>query len=140
MTDLRKHLPILARYEGIWESDDRSNDYEPAGNKTDESRSRLVCRFPEDGPYPFQQDQPLLLSRRPHGSARLPRRRCRERGLKGMAADAPQRGDPRGASTVGSASLCVPSFRSTPSRVIRDPLPNAFRTRNHSPVDEDSIQ
>ena len=53
MIDLRKHLPILARHEGIWDGWYRY--YDPAGNKIDEHRSRLVCRFPDDGPYPYHQ-------------------------------------------------------------------------------------
>lgn len=53
MTDLHKHMPILARHEGIWDGWYRY--YDPNGDKTDEHRSRLVCRFPTDGPYPYHQ-------------------------------------------------------------------------------------
>jgi len=53
MTDLRRHLPLLARHEGIWDGWYRY--YDPAGDKTDEHRSRLVCRFTDDGPHPYQQ-------------------------------------------------------------------------------------
>ena len=51
--DLRKRLPILARHEGIWDGWYRY--YDPDGNKFDEHRSRLVCRFPETGPHPYHQ-------------------------------------------------------------------------------------
>jgi hypothetical protein len=52
-TDLRAVMPLLARHEGVWEGTYRT--YDAAGNKIDEHASRLVCRFPESGPYPYHQ-------------------------------------------------------------------------------------
>lgn len=51
--DLRKTLPLLARHEGVWEGWYRY--YNLAGDKIDEHRSRLVCRFPDAGPVPYHQ-------------------------------------------------------------------------------------
>ena len=42
--DIRQRLPLLARHEGVWDGWYRYFDVE--GNKLDEHRSRLVCRFP----------------------------------------------------------------------------------------------
>jgi hypothetical protein len=53
MSDIRKDMPLLARGEGIWDGFYRYYDGE--GNKIDEHRSRLVCRFPKSGPYPYHQ-------------------------------------------------------------------------------------
>lgn len=53
MTDVRLAMPVLARHEGIWEGWYRYFDAQ--GNKVDEHRSRLICRFPKDGPYPYHQ-------------------------------------------------------------------------------------
>jgi len=48
--DLKKLMPLLARHEGVWEGHYRYFDVN--GAKTDEHRSRLLCRFPESGrPY-----------------------------------------------------------------------------------------
>jgi hypothetical protein len=54
MSKLTEALPLLARHEGVW--DGWYRHYDPNGNKVDEHRSRLVCRFPEtvDGP-PYHQ-------------------------------------------------------------------------------------
>ncbi len=49
MTDIRTAMPLLARHEGIWEGVYRYVD--PAGKTVDEHQSRLVVRFPQDGPY-----------------------------------------------------------------------------------------
>jgi hypothetical protein len=46
-------MPLLARHEGVW--DGWYRHYDARGEKVDEHRSRLVCRFPEDGPYPYHQ-------------------------------------------------------------------------------------
>lgn len=53
MTDVRRAMPVLARHEGIWEGWYRYFDAQ--GNKVDEHRSRLICRFPKDGPFPYHQ-------------------------------------------------------------------------------------
>jgi hypothetical protein len=53
MSDLHDAMPLLACQEGIWEGWYRY--YDPDGNKIDEHRSRLVCRFPKDGPVPYHQ-------------------------------------------------------------------------------------
>lgn len=52
-TDLRRLMPLLARHEGVWEGWYRY--YDAAGDKVDEHRSRLFCRFPADGPYAYHQ-------------------------------------------------------------------------------------
>jgi hypothetical protein len=53
MNDLRTAMPILARHEGVWEGHYRYFDAE--GALIDQHASRLICRFPEDGPYPYHQ-------------------------------------------------------------------------------------
>ena len=53
MSDIKKQMPILARHEGVWEGWYRY--YDADGNKVDEHRSKLICRFPEDGEYPYHQ-------------------------------------------------------------------------------------
>jgi hypothetical protein len=50
---LKQAMPLLASQEGVWEGWYRYYDAE--GDKIDEHRSRLVCRFPEDGPVPYHQ-------------------------------------------------------------------------------------
>ncbi|MFN7053927.1 DUF3598 domain-containing protein [Hyphomonas sp.] len=47
-TELKTLMPLLARHEGVWEGVYRY--YDAAGNKIDEHRSRLLCRFPGTGP------------------------------------------------------------------------------------------
>lgn len=54
MVDLRKEMPLLARNEGVWEGWYRYYDAR-SGKLTDEHRSRLLCRFPTDGPVPYHQ-------------------------------------------------------------------------------------
>lgn len=51
--DFREKLPSLARHEGIWNGTYRY--YDANGIKTDEHHSRLVCRFPASGTYPYHQ-------------------------------------------------------------------------------------
>ncbi|MEM7763615.1 MAG: DUF3598 domain-containing protein [Pseudomonadota bacterium] len=46
---LKAQLPILARHEGVWDGYYRY--YNAAGDKTDEHRSRLLCRFPDANTY-----------------------------------------------------------------------------------------
>ena len=53
MTEIKQAMPLLSRNEGVWDGYYRYTDAE--GNKVDEHRSRLVCRFPESGPYPYHQ-------------------------------------------------------------------------------------
>jgi len=53
MTDLKTAMPLLSSQEGIWEGWYRY--YDADGNKIDEHRSRLVCRFPKEGPVPYHQ-------------------------------------------------------------------------------------
>ena len=53
MTGIREGMPLLARHEGVWDGWYRYFDRD--GNRMDEHRSRLICRFPDDGPYPYHQ-------------------------------------------------------------------------------------
>lgn len=53
MTEIKKNMPLLARHEGVW--DGRYRYYDANGEKVDEHRSRLVCRFPAEGPHPYHQ-------------------------------------------------------------------------------------
>ena len=46
---LRASLPFLARNEGVWEGYYRY--FDPAGNKLDEHKSRLICRIIDDRDY-----------------------------------------------------------------------------------------
>lgn len=50
---IREDMPLLARHEGVW--DGVYTYYNAAGEKIDEHRSRLFCRFPENGPHPYHQ-------------------------------------------------------------------------------------
>lgn len=51
--DLKERMPLLASNEGVWEGVYRH--YNDHGDKIDEHASRLVCRFPSEGPYPYHQ-------------------------------------------------------------------------------------
>jgi hypothetical protein len=53
MSDIRTEMPLLARHEGVWEGHYRY--YDDAGNKIDEHRSRLICRFPSGGEFDYHQ-------------------------------------------------------------------------------------
>ncbi len=53
MSDIKQRMPLLARHEGVWDGVYRY--YDPEGNKVDEHRSRLVCRFPEGGEFDYDQ-------------------------------------------------------------------------------------
>lgn len=46
---LRKAMPLLARHEGVWEGFYRY--YDANGDKTDEHKSRLLCRIKDDQIY-----------------------------------------------------------------------------------------
>jgi hypothetical protein len=50
---IREDMPLLARHEGVWDGTYRY--YNAAGELVDEHKSRLFCRFPADGPYPYHQ-------------------------------------------------------------------------------------
>jgi hypothetical protein len=50
---IRTAMPLLARHEGVW---DGTYSYFNAQNeKIDEHKSRLFCRFPDDGAFPYHQ-------------------------------------------------------------------------------------
>jgi len=53
LRDYRQELPGIARHEGVWEGAYRY--YNASGDKIDEHRSRLICRFPAHGPWPYHQ-------------------------------------------------------------------------------------
>lgn len=46
---LKQKFPLLARNEGVWEGYYRY--YDTSGEKTDEHKSRLLCRFPSPNEY-----------------------------------------------------------------------------------------
>ena len=50
---LKDDMPLLARHEGVWAGTYRI--YDAAGKLVDEHSSRVVCRFPDDGPYSYLQ-------------------------------------------------------------------------------------
>ncbi len=50
---IRKEMPLLARHEGVW--DGTYTYFNAANEKIDEHKSRLFCRFPDDGPHPYDQ-------------------------------------------------------------------------------------
>ncbi len=50
---IREDMPLLARHEGVWEG--TYTYFNAANEKIDEHKSRLICRFPEDGPHPYDQ-------------------------------------------------------------------------------------
>ncbi|WP_232307639.1 DUF3598 domain-containing protein [Sphingobium chungbukense] len=51
-------MPLLARHEGVW--DGVYTYYNAAGEKIDEHKSRLFCRFPEGGEFPYHQTNHYL--------------------------------------------------------------------------------
>jgi hypothetical protein len=53
MTNIREAMPILARHEGVWEG--TYTYFNAANEKVDEHASRLFCRFPDEGPFPYHQ-------------------------------------------------------------------------------------
>jgi hypothetical protein len=53
MSDIKTRFPLLARHEGVWDGWYRL--YDAQGQKIDEHRSRLLCRFPDTGPYAYHQ-------------------------------------------------------------------------------------
>lgn len=50
---IRDDMPLLARHEGVW--DGVYTYYNAAGEKVDAHKSRLLCRFPDDGEHPYHQ-------------------------------------------------------------------------------------
>ncbi len=50
---IREEMPLLARHEGVW--DGEYVYFNAAGEKTDEHKSRLLCRILDDGKYPYHQ-------------------------------------------------------------------------------------
>jgi hypothetical protein len=50
---IREDMPLLARHEGVW--DGTYTYFNAANEKTDEHTSRLICRFPDGGPFPYHQ-------------------------------------------------------------------------------------
>lgn len=50
---IKDDMPLFARHEGVWDGTYRH--YDAAGQLVDEHRSRLICRFPDDGPYAYVQ-------------------------------------------------------------------------------------
>ena len=50
---LKKDMPYLAKHEGVWDGWYRHFDAD--SKMVDEHRSRLVCRFPDDGSLPYHQ-------------------------------------------------------------------------------------
>jgi hypothetical protein len=53
MSTIKQDMPQLARHEGVWEGWYRHLD--PEGKLIDAHRSRLLCRFPVSGEYPYHQ-------------------------------------------------------------------------------------
>ncbi len=50
---IKDDMPLLARHEGVWEGCYRY--YDASGRLVDEHASRLLCRFPDSGPWPYHQ-------------------------------------------------------------------------------------
>ncbi len=55
---IRDDMPLLARHEGVWEGIYRY--YDADGKLVDEHRSKLLCRFPDEGAYPYHQTNHYL--------------------------------------------------------------------------------
>lgn len=50
---IREEMPLLARHEGVW--DGVYIYYDAAGDRIDQHRSRLLCRFREHEEFPYHQ-------------------------------------------------------------------------------------
>jgi hypothetical protein len=50
---VKDELAGLARHEGVW--DGRYRHFDSAGRLEDEHASRVLCCFPDDGPWPYRQ-------------------------------------------------------------------------------------
>lgn len=53
MSAIKQTMPLLAKHEGVWEGVYRY--YDADGNKIDEHRSRLICRFPDNEEFEYRQ-------------------------------------------------------------------------------------
>jgi hypothetical protein len=53
MSAIKSGMPLLAKHEGVWEGNYRY--YDADGNLFDQHKSKLICRFPDDGPFPYFQ-------------------------------------------------------------------------------------
>lgn len=53
-SEIGKAMPLLLRHEGVWEGWYRYYDAK-TGVQVDAHRSRLLCRLPDDGPFPYHQ-------------------------------------------------------------------------------------
>lgn len=50
---IREDMPLLAAHEGVWDGVYRY--YDAGGRMVDEHRSRIFCRFPDGGEFPYHQ-------------------------------------------------------------------------------------
>jgi hypothetical protein len=50
---IRDDMPLLARHEGVW--DGTYSYFNDKDELIDQHKSRLLCRFPDDGPHPYHQ-------------------------------------------------------------------------------------
>jgi hypothetical protein len=50
---IREDMPLLARHEGVW--DGVYSYFNDKDELIDQHKSRLICRFTDDGPYPYHQ-------------------------------------------------------------------------------------
>lgn len=50
---IREDMPLLARHEGVW--DGTYVHYNAGGQEVARHASRLLCRMPADGAYPYHQ-------------------------------------------------------------------------------------
>jgi hypothetical protein len=53
MSEIKSAMPTLSSNEGVWEGTYRY--YDASGALIDEHHSKLICRFPDSGPYPYHQ-------------------------------------------------------------------------------------
>ena len=53
MIDMAKEMPLLARHEGVW--DGTYSYFNTKNEKVDEHASRLLCRIPDTGEFPYHQ-------------------------------------------------------------------------------------
>lgn len=53
MGTIKEDMPLLASNEGVWVGWYRH--YDADGKLFDEHRSKLICRFPDEGPVPYHQ-------------------------------------------------------------------------------------
>jgi hypothetical protein len=50
---IREDMPLLARHEGVW--DGVYTYFNEKDEQVDQHNSRLLCRFPDEGPHPYHQ-------------------------------------------------------------------------------------